>query len=105
VNLGAYTGYLAPYTVQIVRAYRDGMSTQAIADCYNTSSGMIAYVLRRVGAMQDNYPARTPDELRRIELEARRNHPEWFECSSKGRPIDMGGPRDMWINRDPWSNH
>jgi transposase len=24
---------------------------------------------------------------------------------NKGRPIDMGGPRDVWIERDPWSDY
>jgi hypothetical protein len=23
---------------------------------------------------------------------------------TKGRPLDMGGPRDQWIERDPWSD-
>jgi hypothetical protein len=23
---------------------------------------------------------------------------------TKGRPLDMGGPRDTWIERDPWSD-
>jgi hypothetical protein len=30
---------------------------------------------------------------------------EWESLTKPlpGRPIDMGGPRDTWIDRDPWS--
>jgi hypothetical protein len=97
---------------------------------YLPSSTLINYILdrvvvkrpppRRASSLATDltvYPWRIEWEKKEAAREARWNRivDEWLaenqqrdyeriRRSNKGRPIDMGGPRDIWIDRDPWSD-
>lgn len=119
IDYTRYNGYLYKVLKDIVAAYQRGYTPRQIADDliprltgYYVSSSMVTYILRRVGAIQDCYTERSPQELRRIEINARLRHPEWYglpehygmSVESLGRPLDMGGPRDVWIEQSPWDD-
>lgn len=54
---------------------------------------------------KENRKARREHHDRRIEqFLAEQTERVRVEPTNRGRPIDMGGPRDVWIERDPWSD-
>jgi hypothetical protein len=106
-----YDGYLKPHVPEIVALWKMGEPFAEIArrmkdhfpnPRYGPSADMIRYVLARTGHL----PKRVPPE-HTPEVPPRRYIVNWettFPIRSLGRPIDMGGPRDVWIEADPWSD-
>lgn len=105
IDLDRYTGYLKPVTPLIVDLYQTGMSSRDIAAVlyhhrefrYPPSAGMVHYILYRVGAIPGNQPPPPKPPVR-----IRRQRVCWPSPSNLGRPIDMGGPRDQWLEQSPW---
>jgi hypothetical protein len=72
----------------------------------------IHYVLRRIGAMPPP-PQRIPivhfadNPAPVMVMRGKRLHvlhTRTPTLETLGRPIDMGGPRDQWLESDPWSD-
>ena len=57
----------------------------------------------RFKALSDQWMAEWASLTRQARSEREHADREALRLANKGRPIDMGGPRDVWIERDPWS--
>jgi hypothetical protein len=97
-----------PYVNEIIAGWNAGKSTGQIRSeiwprC-TVSDVMIRYVLTRHGLIKRNPVRHTPV------APPCRYWICWHDMfppeikPSFSRPIDMGGPRDVWIERDPWSD-
>lgn len=171
--MAEYTGYLAPWTNEIIQRYHAGETPSSIADKLQQpvmthykqdpnwdrytpfpTSTMILYILRRVGAKpppppipikvlegQDRSaivwrwytverfsqrqiaerlgvsPSRVNQLIHKhrkylIRKEMRENRDHVLATTYGppppprilGRPIDMGGPRDEWLEQGPWDS-
>jgi hypothetical protein len=118
---------------QIAKALEPEIARRHDLRGYGPVHAMVSHVLWRVGAKQTVriarattipaagdatvYPWETEWDRREAAREARWNrivdkwlaekterYYERIRLSNKGRPLDMGGPRDVWIERDPWSD-
>lgn len=120
-----YTGYLKPWLGDIVQLYATGHQPRDIAERiqpavnqyklgpyrYCVTDNMILYVLRRTGVYRAPRKPLTGREAER-RLRQRAKLLSWFArpdftilddiALSKGRPLDMGGPRDIWLEQSPW---
>ena len=83
--------------------YAEGLSYTDIALRLGIVSGSAARSVVAAGARRAGNP--------NYEYEAwkasKRRKRYWFVwharlCITLGRPIDMGGPRDVWLERSPW---
>ena len=118
IDHSRYGGYLAPWIGEIERLWKEGYTCSKIAEIlrrevdkrtgYFPLAINIHYVLGRIGYYENYrnpYPIITPViPPRRYWVDWRAMFRAGLYMASKGRPIDMGGPRDQWIERDPWSD-
>lgn len=171
--MAEYTGYLAPWTNEIVQLFQAGQTPVQIADNISKpvqahyekdnrwngytpspTGTMISYVLRRVGAMDPPppIPVKTLEKQDRgamvwrwymVDRLLQREIAQRLGCSPAlvhriiydhknflvrkelrenrervdaevygpplpprilGRPLDMGGPRDVWLEQSPWDS-
>jgi hypothetical protein len=111
-----YGGYLSPWVDKMLFLFGEGKTFTEIAESINVavrhslgnnyyfvSDAMVRYVLQRIRAIPSPGKA-TPTPV----VPPRKYIVQWTEPTTiswiRGRPIDMGGPRDVWIERDPWSD-
>ena len=52
---------------------------------------------KEIGRKIDRGPERVRGILAAAELELRRASTQWLRRRTRSRPIDMGGPRDIWL--------
>lgn len=111
-----YTGFLQHHVPDIIKWYQAGETQTDIAKKLNSLHGwegsfpasaeMVRYILRRVGfdiptkgllttpLLGSKYARMIEEKDVMISLPSLRG-------TGKGRPIDMGGPRDVWIEDEP----
>ena len=98
----SYTGYLSPFIDEIAAQRKAGKSFHQIAEQYmhlGTCTGpLIKYALVKSGYLEGGLLYKHIPEV------PHRRYVLCFKQTNLGRPIDMGGPRGVWLERDPWSN-
>jgi len=122
IDRSRYTGYLISWVPKIEELWNSGSSCFEIAetlrrDVWDTTKTWYAqpcflktenikYILRRIGYVEPNLIPKTPEVKPRkypwVDWEKLLEKPPPGRSTYPGRPLDMGGPRDVWIGEDPW---
>jgi hypothetical protein len=102
----SYTGYLSPFIDEIAAQRKAGKSFHQIAEQYmhlGTCTGpLVKYALERSGYLDGGLKYKRFPKIPPGTYIVYFKQPA--DRTNLGRPIDMGGPRGVWLERDPWSN-
>jgi len=112
IDTSRYYGYMSAHLDTIIRLYTEDWTPKDIADeLYDVSPTMIRYILKRIGFPIGEKPQTVSGGLLRERLinecdqYLNLNTLEVITIKrvNKGRPLDMGGPRDVWIEDELWN--